>query len=129
MQDSKELILVYNADSGFFSLVKDGLHKIISPSTYQCSLCALTYGNVIMKKEWKEYIDQLELPSKFLHRDEFKRELESHPHNLNHIKYPAIFIRSEEKIFLLVTSEEINKLKSLEDLMNLIDEKLLEQIN
>ena len=28
-----ELILVYNADSGFFNIIKDGLHKVISPSS------------------------------------------------------------------------------------------------
>lgn len=124
MQDSKELILVYNADSGFFNIIKDGLHKAISPSTYQCNLCALTYGSIRMKDEWREFIDNLEIPSTFLHRDEFIRKLESHPHNLENISYPAIFLRTGEKISLLISSDEINKSKTLEDLMNLITEKL-----
>ena len=124
MTDSKELILVYNADSGFFNIIKDGLHKVISPSTYQCNLCALTYGTLKMKNEWKEFIDKLEIPSKFLHRDEFIRELESHPHNLENVKFPAVFLRMDEKISLLISSDEINKSKTLDDLMNLITENL-----
>ena len=72
-----ELILVYNADSGFFDIIKDGLHKVISPSTYQCNLCALTYGTIRMKDEWKVYIEKLEIPTTFLYRDEFLRKLKT----------------------------------------------------
>ncbi len=43
-----ELIFVYNADAGLFSLVSDFAHKIISSENYAC------------KKE-------------FLHKDEFYR--------------------------------------------------------
>jgi len=65
-----ELILVYNAESRFFNIVMDCLHKIVSPSTYQCRLCALTYGTIRMKDEWKEFIDKLKIPTEFLHRDD-----------------------------------------------------------
>ncbi|MGI8952546.1 MAG: hypothetical protein ACR2FN_13295 [Chitinophagaceae bacterium] len=47
------LIFVYNADADLFSTLTDFAHKILSPSTYQCKLCALTYGNISMKQEWK----------------------------------------------------------------------------
>ena len=66
-----ELILVYNADSGLFNQIKDSLHKVVAPSTYQCNLCALTYGKVRKKTEWKVFIENLEIPAKFLHRDEY----------------------------------------------------------
>ena len=124
MPDTKELILVYNADSGIFNIIKDGLHKVLSPKTYQCNLCALTYGTILMKNEWKEFIDKLEIPTKFLHRDEFIRELESHPHNLENIEFPAIFLGMDEKITLLVNCDEINKSKTLDDLLNLITKNL-----
>jgi hypothetical protein len=119
-----ELILVYNADSGFFNIIKDGLHKAISPSTYQCNLCALTYGTVIMRNEWKTFIDKLKIPTEFLHRDEFLRKLKSHPHNVGDVKFPAVFLDKEGKISLLITHNEINECKTLKDLMNLITEKL-----
>ncbi|UCE95995.1 MAG: hypothetical protein JSV51_09930 [Candidatus Bathyarchaeota archaeon] len=125
MQSSKtELILVYNADSGFFNIIKDGLHKIVSPSTYQCNLCALTYSTLTMKDEWRAFIDKLEFPARFLHRDEFLKMLESHPHDIKNTKFPSIFLRKNEKIFLFITQDEINKCKTLKDLMNLITKKL-----
>ena len=55
----RELILVYNADSDLFSLIKDALHKILSPSTYQCNLCSLTFGMIGMRDEWKALRKQL----------------------------------------------------------------------
>ena len=121
-----ELILVYNADSGFFNIVKDGLHKIVSPSTYQCNLCALSYGTVRMKDEWKAFIDKLKIPVEFLHRDEFLRKLKSHPHNMmNANPIPAVFLDKGGKISLFITQNEINECKTLKDLMNLIPKKLV----
>ncbi len=47
MEDTeKALIFVYNADSGLLNAINDGILKIVSPSTYQCSLCSLTFGVV-----------------------------------------------------------------------------------
>ena len=43
------LVFVYNADSGFFEALKDGVTKFASPSTYPCRLCALTYGLATMR--------------------------------------------------------------------------------
>jgi hypothetical protein len=119
-----ELILVYNAESGFFNIIKDGLHKIVSPGTYQCSLCALTYGTVRMKDEWRTFVEKLKIPTEFLHRDEFLRKLESHPHNIKNAKFPAVFLDKRGNISLLITHNEINQCKTLNDLMNLITNKL-----
>ena len=119
-----ELILVYNAESGFFNIIKDALHKVISPSTYQCNLCALTYGTVSMKDEWKTFIYKLKIPTEFLHRDEFLRKLKSHPHNVGDVEFPAVFLDKEGKISLLITHNEINECKTLKELMNLITKKL-----
>jgi hypothetical protein len=119
-----ELILVYNAESGFFNIVKDGLHKIVSPSTYQCNLCALTYGTVRMKDQWKTFIAKLKIPTEFLHRDEFLKKLKSHPHNIKDAKFPAVFLDKGGKISLLITHNEINECKTLNDLTNLITNKL-----
>ena len=118
-----ELILVYNAESGFFNIIKDGLHKILSPSTYQCNLCALTYGTIMMKDEWRSFIERLEIPATFLHRDEFLKRLESHPHDVKNVNFPAIFLNKEGKITLFIGSDEINKCNTLNELIQLITEK------
>jgi len=51
-----KLIFVYNADSGLLNAMKDWAHKIVSPETYPCSLCALTYDNLGMRRPWREFI-------------------------------------------------------------------------
>lgn len=66
-----ELLFVYNADSGMASGLLDMFHKILSPKTYPCSLCGITYGNTSMRPEWKQYIQSLPVTTRFLHRDEF----------------------------------------------------------
>ena len=124
-KNKTEIILVYNAESGFFNIIKDALHKTVLPSTYQCNLCALTYGTIKMKSKWKEFIDNLKIPSQYLHRDEFFKMLKTHPHNVENTTFPAIYLHKEEKLSLLVTSNEINQCKTLEDLIDLVDAKLV----
>jgi hypothetical protein len=119
-----ELIFVYNAESGFFNTIKDALHKVISPSTYQCNLCALTYGTMTVKDEWKTFVEKLVIKTEFVHRDEFLRMLETHPHKIKDINFPAVFVRKKERITLFVKHNEINKCKTLNDLMNLITQKI-----
>ena len=122
----KELILVYNADSGLFNVLKDAFHKTFFPNTYQCNLCALTYGKFGMKDEWKEFIDRLKISYDFLHRDDFYKQLESHPNHLEDVKFPAIFLNRDGKISLFIGHKEINNCKTLKDLMNLISSKFNE---
>ena len=122
----KELILVYNANSGFYNMIKDALHKSISPSTYSCNLCGLTFGTIRMKSKWKKFIENLKIPSKFYHRDEFFKALKTHPHKIEKIKFPAIFLHKKGKLSILIKSNEINQIKTLEDLMDLIEKKITE---
>ena len=69
--DDKELIFIYNAKSGFINELVDFAHKIISPETYDCNLCAITYGAFRMKKRWADYIQSLPINSVFTHQDKF----------------------------------------------------------
>ena len=67
------LIFVYNAPDGIGAALIDAAHKLISPATYPCSLCAVTYGAVAMRRDWKAYLARLPHPVKFYHRDGFAR--------------------------------------------------------
>lgn len=69
-----ELVFVYNADDGVFSRALDAAHKALSPQTYQCDLCKLTHGTFGEKKRWKEFVESLPVPVRFLHRAEANRE-------------------------------------------------------
>jgi hypothetical protein len=60
--------------------------------------------------------------SNILHQDEF---LELYP--LMDVKFPAAFVKRGTDISLLIPHTEINKAKSVEDLMKLVTEKIADK--
>lgn len=48
------------------------MRKVVSPSTYPCRLCALTYGLATMRPRWRSFVEGLGVLVEFLHRDEFR---------------------------------------------------------
>ncbi len=75
---SARLLVVYNADAGPLAAAFDFVHKIVSPRTYPCSLCAVTYGAVAMDRRWRDWLRGLGVPVAFFHRQDF------------HAAYPAL---------------------------------------
>ena len=63
-----KIIFVYNANSGFVSSLLDIGHKVISPDTYSCNLCKMTYGVVGEREEWKRYRESSKDEMEFLHQ-------------------------------------------------------------
>ena len=114
-----KIVFVYNADSGVMNTVTDYFQKIVSPSTYSCRLCAVTYGNLGMKGEWKKFIENLPIPSQFLHKDEFYEE-----YDMDDVAFPCAFLKKGDEMELFITSEEINACSSLDDLMDLVTRKV-----
>ena len=116
---SIKLLFVYNAKSGIFSTFEDYLHKVIKPATYQCKLCGLTYGNLGMKTDWKLFLDKLEIPVEFLHKDEFKSQYPD-----IEAQFPSAFILSESNSIPFISKEEMDSLGTLDDLIELVKEKI-----
>lgn len=114
------LIFVYNADSGLFNLLGDIGHKIFSPETYECNLCALTHGNFGMKREWRDYLKTLEADFDFLHADQFRSKFKTQASE----KLPAIWRIENDEPRLLINSNAINDCRSLDDLKNLVNDRL-----
>jgi hypothetical protein len=65
------LIFVYNANSGLAEAIRHAFHKQLFPASYPCSLCALTFGLVSMRGEWKRHWQALDVKVVFHHRDDF----------------------------------------------------------
>jgi hypothetical protein len=80
----------------------------------------LTYDNLSMKKEWRDFIVSIGVPLSFLHKDELA---ELYP-EVVHIPLPAIFAENEKKLALLVSSEEINDQKNIQSLIRLVENKI-----
>ncbi len=118
---NEHLIFVFNADSDTISTIKDFFHKMVKPSTYSCNLCAVSYGRFGMKKEWTEYVSDLEekVDVKFFHKDEFQES-----YSLPDAKYPCAYFLKNNTIKLFISQEEMNTLNTVEELKSLVDEKL-----
>ncbi|MEW6330886.1 MAG: hypothetical protein AB1560_05430 [Pseudomonadota bacterium] len=113
------LVFVYNADSGFVNTLLDIGHKIVAPQTYACNLCAITHSTFSMRDEWKNFVAGLGAPVEFLHRDELAQR-----HGLRDAKLPAIFLKADDGLKEWITSEEINRCRSLDELKRLVEQKL-----
>ncbi len=72
MNTPSPLLFVYNADSGPFNTLGDIGHKLFSPATYPCSLCAITHGVLRERTQWRAFVESLGVPCEFLHRDQFR---------------------------------------------------------
>ena len=117
-QEDQSIIFVYNADSGWFNGLTDYVHKIVSPDTYECNLCAITYGNLGMKKQWSSYLKSLPNPIKFIHKDEITDT------TISSSQLPAIFLSNEKSIQLLASADETDNLNNLDELIDLMNDKL-----
>jgi hypothetical protein len=115
------LLFVYNADSGVMSSLKDYVHKSISPATYQCNLCALTFGSLGMKGTWAEFIDGLGVPVEFLHRDELRQR-----HGVEDVYLPAVLVMEGSKVEMLIPADQINALWTLDELKGLVSVRVRE---
>lgn len=104
------LLFVYNSDSGALSGLFDIGHKILSPSTYQCSLCSLTHGPFTEMDAWREFRKTIGTPMEFFHRDEFE-----YKYGLK-FDYPVI-LKKNSTIELLMPKEEIDALTDLDALI------------
>ena len=117
----QKLLFIYNANSGLRNILLDGAHKIISPKTYECNLCDITYGAFTENKKWKKYRKESKLKMEFLHKDEFKTQYASKfGYNFN---FPIILGITTGGIEVLVSPEELNELDRAEELIGLISER------
>lgn len=113
------LIFVYNADSGLFNALADWAHKILSPETYACRLCAVTYDNFGMRREWRQFVESLGMPVEFLHRDELRRK-----YGVMDVPLPAVFAPDGHGLRVWLDAADVNACRTLNELMDLIRTRL-----
>ncbi|WP_299194191.1 hypothetical protein [uncultured Erythrobacter sp.] len=117
------LLLVYNADGGILNMIKDGVWKIASPSTYPCSLCAITYGPVAMHSEWRRFLESLPLEVVFHHKDDFSADYPGHD-----IALPAILLANgDEHPRVLVSQAELDATADTIELIEIVEQRLTDQ--
>lgn len=109
------LIFIYNANGGLVHMALDSLHKTLSPATYPCSLCALTYGSLRMDPKWRKWLAALAIPAVFQHKDDT-------PHK--HVPLPAVLCESGGRIEELIDAATLDGIASLDALIAEMEARL-----
>ena len=124
-QQSPKFLIVYNADGGIFNMVADGIHKVVSPDTYPCSLCAVSYGLVSMHTPWRKYLKSLPYKVVFHHKDDFAEAYPGHD-----IALPAILVREAGPMpEVLIGKDELDALEDVNELIALTQQRLAERMD
>ena len=112
------IFFVYNSKDDFYTIISDTFHKALKPDTYPCQLCKLTYNTVSKKKRWKEYLATLEHESHFFYKQD--------PFVIDNkiTEFPLILMGSTNNYKILLSKDDINQNRSLEELINMINLKL-----
>jgi hypothetical protein len=112
---SRQLLFVYNADSGLFNNMADAAHKIFSPDTYSCNLCKVTYGWFAERGAWRDFIGQLDLTCRFLHRDEFRTQYPELS-----VALPAVLRLTDRLPAVCIDAERLNVCNDIDELIELV---------
>lgn len=113
------MFLIYNAESGLFNSMAGWAHKLLSPKTYNCSLCRHTYGLTGMLVPWKTFLQRLPLKVTFLYRDQFEAVFP----DLSDLAAPMILLAGHPlPPTILLGAEEIDRMDSLSGLIRQIQE-------
>jgi hypothetical protein len=116
-----KLIFVYNANSGTVSAILDGLHKMVSPSTYDCNLCAITFGNFSEEKIWREFREESEAEMEFYHKDEFLKQFRSKW--LPKYDFPVLLSIENGELEIFIDAKELNALEDASQLIEAIKKR------
>ena len=115
-----KIYFVYNANDDLFSIIGDFFHKSFSPKTYSCNLCKLSYGPISKKHIWKDFLNNLEFDYSFVYKNHDNLFL-------SHIQsYPIILYTKDDDINVLLSKEEINLCKDVEELIFLLNNKIID---
>ena len=114
---SGALLFVYNAEEGLFAAIGDAIHKAVSPGTYSCSLCAISYGAVSMRPEWRAHLKSLPYETRFFHRPDFRRVYPG----LADMALPAVLLDEGSGPRVLLDAAALNGLHDVKELIAALD--------
>ena len=117
-----KLIFVYNAENGAFNALADVAHKILSPQTYRCNLCAVTHSPFGMRTQWKQFLERLPAEKEFLHADQLKTA-----YGIDNVPLPAILRKEQDGPKPWIDAASINRCRSLDDLQQLIRTRMADE--
>ncbi|XOV67252.1 MAG: hypothetical protein ACFHU9_16675 [Fluviicola sp.] len=115
-----ELFFVYNARKGVGNMIMDGLHKVVSPTTYACDLCAFTYSAVAKKKKWKAFLEAKEIPIHFYYKNTIPKEFDQN------WEYPVVLRYENSSVTRILDRQDFAAINDLDEFIVLLKEKVPE---
>ncbi len=117
----EKLLFIYNANSGKVNASLDVLHKVLSPATYNCNLCRVTYGVLEENATWKTFRKSSDLNMEFLHKDEFQKQFKS---KFGHkFSFPVVLAATTNGLEIFISPAEIDAVETPEKLIELVKER------
>lgn len=110
------LVFVYNAEAGVLNGIMDSAHKLFSPSTYACDLCAITHGLTRMKPEWRTWLQRSGLDVRFYHRSDFRRDWPAAD-----VQLPAILMQEGDRLSPIISATELAQISDVGQLVALLE--------
>jgi len=112
------LVFVYNAEAGLVHGIMDSIHKLVSPSTYKCDLCAITYGLTRMKDDWRTWLERYDRPVQFFHRTDFRQAWPGVD-----VQLPVILVQENDALRVLVSATELAHIADVGQLVAVLEGK------
>ena len=120
MSENVKLVFVFNADSGKLNAVKDSIKKIFNKAAYECNLCGVAFGTFGMKNNFKNFIQNLEVETDFLHKDEFPGD---YPEP-DVVEFPCCYVLRDGKMEIFIGKDEMDSFANQEELIEAVKTKV-----
>ncbi|QHL89996.1 hypothetical protein GVO57_03075 [Sphingomonas changnyeongensis] len=114
------LVFVYNARAGLVAGALDSLHKLVSPATYPCSLCAVTYGLVRIDPRWRAWLATTAYDTVFHHRPDFRAAYPA----FADLPLPAVLADRGDGPAVLLSADDLAAITTPEALIAAIEARL-----
>jgi hypothetical protein len=119
MPQEETLLFVCNSDSGVLPKIKNYSSTKAESGPDDCNLSALIHSPVGIKKEWKRFIRDQKMALRVLDRNEFRAEF-----GQAITTFPVVLIGTGTSLAVLISTDELNRCRELEDLIGLLNQRL-----
>lgn len=123
MPGTKTLLIVDTTNSGVLQPLKDfSSGKGAVSAEGSRTISSLTNSPLGVKKEWKRFLKDLDIPSRTLEKGEFTSEFRS---MLPTMTFPIVLVQKGTDLSVLINTEELSQCRDLSDLILLLRQRLL----
>jgi hypothetical protein len=84
-----------------------------------------------MKKDWKNFVNDLDVPVEYMKKDKFKFEFLhkdefNERYNVKDAKFPSAYVDNGMGLQLFISQDEMNSIKKIPELKDLVNKRIEE---